>query len=80
MLKRKYRDVIRIAAYNNYDVIVYFIYLRANANVLLVRVTDRKDYYTKSAIVRSQIEALEEPNTIEQGRDILEVDYSASLI
>ena len=78
-LKRKYRDVIRIAAYNDHDVMVHFIYLRADADVLLARVTDRKDHYMKSAMVRSQMEALEEPDATEQGRDVLEVDCGASL-
>ena len=78
-LKRKYRDVIRIAAYNDHDVMVHFIYLRANADVLLARVTDRKDHYMQSAMVRSQMEALEEPDATEQGRDVLELDCGASL-
>lgn len=78
-LKRKYRDVIRIAAYNDHDVMVHFIYLRADADVLLARVTGRKGHYMKSAMVRSQMEALEEPDATEQGRDVLEVDCGASL-
>ena len=78
-LKRKYRDVIRIAAYNDHDVMVHFIYLRADADVLLARVTGRKGHYMKSAMVRSQMEALEEPDATEQRRDVLEVDCDASL-
>lgn len=78
-LKRKYRDVIRIAAYNDHDVMVHFIYLRADADVLLARVTGRQGHYMKSAMVRSQMEALEEPDATEQGRDVLEVDCGASL-
>lgn len=78
-LKRKYRDVIRIAAYNDHDVMVHFIYLRADADVLLARVTGRKGHYMKSAMVRSQMEALEEPDATEQRRDVLEVDCGASL-
>jgi len=78
-LKRKYRDVIRIAAYNDHDVMVHFIYLRADADVLLARVTGRKGHYMKSAMVRSQMEVLEEPDEQEQGRDVLEVDCGSSL-
>lgn len=78
-LKRKYRDVIRVAAYNDHDVIVHFIYLRADINVLLARVTGRKGHYMKSAMVRSQMEALEEPDEQEQERDVLEVECGASL-
>ena len=71
--------MIRIAAYNDHDVMVHFIYLRADADVLLARVTGRKGHYMKSAMVRSQMEALEEPDATEQGRDVLEVDCVASL-
>ena len=78
-LKRKYRDVIRIAAYNDHDVVVHFIYLRADADILLARVTGRKGHYMKSAMVRSQMEALEEPDAQEQRRDVLELDCGASL-
>ncbi|MCJ1352159.1 MAG: hypothetical protein MMC33_002143 [Icmadophila ericetorum] len=78
-LKRKYRDVIRIAAYNDHDVAVHFIYLRANEEILLKRVQARKGHYMKSTMVHSQLEMLEEPDLEEQGRDVLEVDCGASL-
>jgi len=78
-LKRKYRDVIRIAAYDDHDVMVHFIYLRADAEVLLQRVKGRKGHYMKSAMVRSQMEVLEEPDAMEQKRDVLEVDCGGNL-
>lgn len=78
-LKRKYRDVIRIAAYNNHNVLVHFIYLRASEEVLTARVLGRKGHYMKSAMVHSQLEMLEEPDVEEQRRDVLEVDCSGSL-
>ncbi len=78
-LKRKYRDVIRIAAYNNHNVLVHFIYLRANEEVLTARVLGRKGHYMKSGMVHSQLEMLEEPNVEEQRRDVLEVDCSGNL-
>ena len=78
-LKRKYRDVIRIAAYNDHNVAVHFIYLRADEEVLLKRVQARKGHYMKSTMVHSQMEMLEEPDLEEQGRDVLEVDCGASL-
>ena len=78
-LKRKYRDVIRIAAYNDHDVAVHFIYLRADEEVLMRRVQARKGHYMKSTMVRSQMEMLEEPDVQEQRRDVLEVDCGASL-
>ncbi|KAL9609104.1 MAG: hypothetical protein Q9167_006100 [Letrouitia subvulpina] len=78
-LKRKYRDVMRIAAYNDHKTMVHFIYLRADANVLMQRIAGRKGHYMKSAMVQSQMAALEEPDVEEQGRDVLEVDCGASL-
>ena len=78
-LKRKYRDVVRIAAYNDQNVMVHFIYLRANEDVLMARVGSRKGHYMKDTMVRSQMEMLEEPDKEEQRRDVLEVDCGASL-
>ncbi|KAL9117340.1 MAG: hypothetical protein Q9187_006122, partial [Circinaria calcarea] len=49
-LKRRYRDVIRIAAYNDHNVVVHFIYLRADEEVLMKRVLARKGHYMKSAM------------------------------
>ncbi len=74
-LKRKYRDVIRIASYNDHDVLVHFIYLRvADEKTLLERVTARQGHYMKSSMVHSQIEMLEEPDKQEQMMDVLELD------
>lgn len=78
-LKRRYRDVIRIAAYNDNDVMVHFIFLKADEAVLLKRVQGRQGHFMKSTMVRSQMELLEEPDMQEQGRDVLEVDCGASL-
>ena len=78
-LKRKYRDVMRIAAYNDHHVAVHFIYLRANEEVLMKRVQARQGHYMKSTMVHSQMEMLEEPDVQEQGRDVLKVDCAASL-
>ncbi|MCJ1365515.1 hypothetical protein MMC16_004638 [Acarospora aff. strigata] len=78
-LKRKYRDVIRIASYNDHDVLVHFIYLRvADEKTLLERVTARQGHYMKSSMVRSQIEMLEEPDKEEQMLDVLEVDCDSA--
>ncbi|MCJ1483714.1 hypothetical protein MMC06_003882 [Schaereria dolodes] len=78
-LKRKYRDVIRIAAYNDHQVAVHFIYLRADEGVLMKRVQGRTGHYMKNTMVHSQMEILEEPDQEEQGRDVLEVDCGPSL-
>ena len=78
-LKRKYRDVVRIAAYNNQNIQVHFLYLRASEEVLMARVLGRKGHFMKSSMVRSQMEMLEEPDKEEQRRDVLEVDCGPSL-
>lgn len=73
-LKRKYRDVIRIASYNDERVLVHFIYLHASQEVLLQRVRGRKGHYMKDSMVKSQFEALEAPGECE--KDVLAVDVS----
>ena len=75
-LRRRYRDVIRVAAYNDHKVAVHFIYLRANEEVLTKRVVARQGHYMKSAMVHSQFQTLEEPDSEEQNLDVLEVDCS----
>ncbi|EEQ33466.1 thermoresistant gluconokinase [Microsporum canis CBS 113480] len=74
-LKHKYRDVIRVAAYDHPTVRIHFIYLRAPEEVLLQRVRQRKGHYMKSTMVHSQFEMLEEPDS---EWDALSVDCAAS--
>lgn len=76
-LKKKYRDVIRLASLNDHDVIVHFIYLRASEELLMSRVRARQNHYMKDSMVRSQFEALEEPTEKEQ--DVLTVDVTGTL-
>jgi len=76
-LKHKYRDVIRIASINDHDVLVHFIYLRASEELLISRVKARTDHYMKDTMVKSQMEALEEPDKREQ--DVLSIDVSGSM-
>ncbi|KAI9816396.1 MAG: hypothetical protein M1832_005063 [Thelocarpon impressellum] len=76
-LKRKYRDVIRIAAYNDHDVEVHFVYLRADEGVLMQRVKARQGHYMKDSMVHSQFKSLEEP--YEDETDCLELDVSGSV-
>lgn len=64
-LKRKYRDVIRVAAYNNSQVRVHFVYLRATEELLLQRVKARQGHYMKESMVKSQFASLEEPTSDE---------------
>ncbi|KAL8715268.1 MAG: hypothetical protein Q9220_001226 [cf. Caloplaca sp. 1 TL-2023] len=78
-LKRKYRDVMRIAAYNDHSTVIHFIYLRLDEATLMQRMSARQGHYMKSDMVRSQMAALEEPDAEEQRRDVLEVRGDASL-
>src|ERR1700678_2881803 len=74
-LKKKYRDVIRVARYNDHDVRVHFIYLRATEALLTQRVAARKGHYMKPGMVRSQLQSLEEP---EREHDVHSIDVSGS--
>ena len=73
-LKRKYRDVIRIAAYHDAQVLVHFVFLNASETLLIDRVRARKNHYMKDYMVRSQFESLETPQQDEV--DVLSVDAS----
>lgn len=71
-LKRKYRDVLRIASYHHPRVRVHFVFLQASEALLLDRVRARKGHYMKDYMVRSQFQSLETPQTDEG--DVLSVD------
>ncbi|EEH08062.1 thermoresistant gluconokinase [Histoplasma capsulatum G186AR] len=66
-LKRKYRDVMRVAAYNHPTVQIHFIYLDAEEDVLVRRVTARKGHYMPPTMVHSQFQALEKPVSGSEG-------------
>lgn len=72
-LKRKYRDVIRVANYEHPSVQVHFIYLKVDEATLQKRVAEREGHYMKEGMVHSQMEALEEPEE-ELEWDVLQVD------
>lgn len=76
-LKRKYRDVIRVAPYYSHDVRVHFVYLHATEEVLLARVQARHGHYMGANMVHSQFEVLEEPGKEET--DVITVDVSRSI-
>jgi gluconokinase len=76
-LKKRYRDVIRIAHYNSPDVLVHFIYLHASEEVLLQRVRARKGHYMGANMVHSQLESLERPSPDET--DVLSIDVSGTM-
>ncbi|CAK7265373.1 hypothetical protein SEPCBS57363_001549 [Sporothrix epigloea] len=83
-LKRKYRDVIRVAPYFNTGVNLHFIYLSADPEILLKRVTGRQGHYMGSNMVQSQLDILEPPQAdetdvicIDVGHPIKEVKEAA---
>jgi gluconokinase len=60
-LKRKYRDVIRVAPYFAPNLHLHFIYLDAPEELLLQRVSARKNHYMGANMVHSQFDILERP-------------------
>ncbi|KXL49119.1 hypothetical protein M433DRAFT_75765 [Acidomyces richmondensis BFW] len=77
-LKRKYRDVLRIASYHNPAVRVHFVFLSASEAMLKDRVRARRDHYMKDYMVHSQFQSLEPPQHDET--DILRVDASGTCV
>ncbi|KAH6657492.1 P-loop containing nucleoside triphosphate hydrolase protein [Truncatella angustata] len=75
-LKRKYRDVIRVAPYYSHDVVLHFVYLHAPEEVLLQRVGARQGHYMGANMVHSQFSILEPPTAEET--DVISVDVSGS--
>ena len=71
-LKRKYRDVIRIANYQDPSIKVHFVYLHVDEATLQRRVGERVGHYMKADMVHSQMTTLEQPDVTE--RDVLAVD------
>ncbi|GAW22945.1 hypothetical protein ANO14919_124920 [Xylariales sp. No.14919] len=76
-LKRKYRDVIRVAPYFSHNVSLHFIYLHAPEAVLLERVGLRQGHYMGANMVRSQFEILEPPTAEET--DVISIDVSGPI-
>lgn len=76
-LKRKYRDVIRVAPYFSPGLQVHFIYLDAPEEVLLQRVAQRKGHYMGATMVHSQFAILEPPTPDEV--DVMRVDCSRAM-
>ncbi|KAK6511914.1 hypothetical protein TWF481_000818 [Arthrobotrys musiformis] len=76
-LKRRYRDFIRQVGQAEVGIVVRFVYLRADVDLLIQRVKARKNHFMKDDMVRSQFVALEEPDSTEP--DVVSVDVSGSL-
>ncbi|KAL2212429.1 carbohydrate kinase [Sarocladium strictum] len=76
-LKRKYRDVIRVAAYYDQQLLIHFIYLDADEEMLLKRVAARQNHYMGANMVHSQFADLERP--MDDEKDVIKVDVSQTL-
>lgn len=76
-LKRKYRDVLRVAPYFSHDVRLHFVYLHAPEALLLERVGARQGHYMGAGMVRSQFQILEPPTGEET--DVISVDVSVPI-
>ncbi|OTA01552.1 hypothetical protein A9Z42_0018680 [Trichoderma parareesei] len=76
-LKRKYRDVIRVAAYYDHRLLIHFIYLDASEELLMRRVAQRQGHYMGANMVHSQFDILERPS--ENETDVITIDVSRTL-
>jgi len=76
-LKRRYRDVLRVASYWEQSVLVHFVYLHADEEILMERVGARKGHYMGANMVHSQFASLEEPQQDET--DVIKVNVSGSV-
>ncbi|KAH7328675.1 P-loop containing nucleoside triphosphate hydrolase protein [Stachybotrys elegans] len=76
-LKRKYRDVIRVAGYYDPHLVIHFIFLDATEELLLGRVAMRQNHYMGANMVHSQFNDLERPEADET--DVIAVDVSGTM-
>lgn len=76
-LKRKYRDVIRVAAYFDHSVLVHFIFLDAPEEILLERLKLRQNHYFGAQMLHSQFDILERP--LEDEKDVITIDVSKNI-
>jgi gluconokinase len=73
-LKRKYRDVIRVAGYFDHSLLLHFIYLDAPESVLLKRVAARQNHFMSADMVQSQFDILQPPMADET--DVITIDVT----
>lgn len=76
-LKRKYRDVIRVAPYFTPNLRLHFIYLDADEELLLQRVLARQNHYMGANMVHSQFDILERPKADEV--DVIPIDVNQTI-
>lgn len=77
ILKRKYRDVLRVAQYYEHDVCVHFLYMHAPEEVLIARVQTRQRHHMEAKMAYSQFGNLQAPG--EDETDVISVDVSGSI-
>ena len=77
-LKKKYRDVIRIASINEHRVHVHFLFLQADRDTLISRVGARKDHFMSAQMVDSQLADLETPGPRET--DVIPIDVRGGMV
>jgi gluconokinase len=71
-LKKKYRDVIRIASINEHRVHVHFLCLQADRATLIQRVSNRENHFMGDKMVDSQLRDLEPIGSRET--DVIPID------
>jgi gluconokinase len=76
-LKKRYREVIRIANYNSPDILIRFIFLHTPEHLLLERAHTHKGHIMSPNMVQKELEILEYP-TIEE-TDVLIIDASETI-
>lgn len=76
-LKKKYRDVIRVASYYSPNVRVHFIYLHVDTDIVRQRLKARHGHFMGPGMLESQSKALEVPRIDE--RDVISLDGSTSI-
>ena len=75
-LKKKYRDVIRIASINEHSVHVHFLCLQADRATLIKRVGNRANHFMGQSMVDSQLRDLEPIGSRET--DVIPIDVSGT--
>lgn len=78
-LKQAYRDRMRTSTLKG-RIVIHFVYMKVEEEMLVERMKRREAHYMKQGMVKSQLEALEEPGpeetdavTIDAGRDLGQV-------
>jgi gluconokinase len=79
-LKKKYRDVIRIASINEHRVHVHFLFLALDEATLIKRIEERSrktGHFMKATMVQSQLADLELPSARET--DVIKIDATGTM-